>query len=85
MSQVSKNISFFSTRVDISGVIFIYTWDAFLGHPVFADEHLSFMNVFIREALTEKNTASEKFYNYASNRMRTCTDKCELQMILQEY
>ena len=24
----------FSTRVDITGVILIYTWDTFLGHPV---------------------------------------------------
>ena len=26
----------FSTRTDISGVTLIYTWDTFLGHPVFA-------------------------------------------------
>ena len=28
-------MSFFSTRADISGVIFIYTWDTFLGPRIF--------------------------------------------------
>ena len=28
-------ISIIFTRADISGVIFIYTWDILLGHPVY--------------------------------------------------
>ena len=56
MSQVSKNVCFFSTRAGISGVIFIYTWDILFGTPcrtfyqsikTFVEVHKSAMTHFL--------------------------------------
>ena len=55
MSHVSKNI-FFSTRADISRVIFIYTWDTL--YNLWAYEYVGLTSNYVLRAMADGLSAS---------------------------